>query len=64
MKKEGYDEIDTVKADILQSYIREYSPYVKVYRTQGGDDIFFHYVVKFLLQEIACINPRSYCMPK
>ena len=63
MKKEGYDEMDTLKADILQSYFSEYSPSLKAYETQGGDNLFFHDVVKFLL-EVPCVSPHSYCMPK
>ena len=55
--------MDTLKVDILQSYFREYSPSAKAYRTQGENDEFFQEVAKFLL-EVACVSPRSYCMPK
>ena len=57
-KKQGYDMMDTLEANILESYFREYSPSAK-----GVLDVFFHDVANFLL-EVACVSPRSDCMPK
>ena len=55
--------MDAIKTDVLESYFGEYSPSAKAYRTHGGKDLFFPDVAKFLL-EVACVSPRSYCMPK
>ena len=55
--------MDTIQIKVLESYFGEYSPSAKAYRTQGGEDVFFHDVAKFLL-EVAWVSPRSYCMPK
>ena len=55
--------MDTMELESLESYVGEYSPLAKAYHTQGGLDVFFHDVVKFLL-EVACISPQSYCIMK
>ena len=49
--------------DVLRSYFGANSPSTKAYQTQGGEDEFFHEVVKFL-PEVSFLSPCFYCMPK
>ena len=55
--------MDTLKVEILESYFGEYYPSTKAYHAQGGSDVFFHNVAKFLL-EVACVRPWQFCMLK
>ena len=55
--------MDSLETEVLESYFKRYFPSAKLYRTYGGQDVFFHDLVKFLL-EVACVNPRQYCMLK
>ena len=63
LKMGGYNVMDMLDEDVLQSYFGEYSLSAKSYLTVGGPDVFFHDVAKFLL-EVAFVSPRQYCMPK
>ena len=63
MPRGGFDAVNKVTEDVLRSYFGEYSPSAKAYQTQGGRDVFFHEVAKFLL-EVGFVSPRFYCMPK
>ena len=47
LKNEGYDQMDALGANVLQSYFGEYSTSAKAYKTQGGNDEFFQEVAKF-----------------
>ena len=55
--------MEKLDPEVLWSYFGDYSPSAKAYQTQGGQDEFFHEVVKFLL-EVAYVSPRFYFMPK
>ena len=59
LKKEGYNVMDSLETEVLESYFKRYFPSAKLYRTYGGQDVFFHDVAKFLL-EVACVSPRQY----
>ena len=63
LKREGFNVMQKLYLDVLRSYFGAYSPSAKAYQTQGGEDEFFHEVVKFLL-EVSFLSPRFYCMPK
>ena len=62
-KNEGYNVIEMLDSNVLKSYFGEYYPSAKAYLTNGGEDIFFHDIGKFVL-EVAFVNARQYCMPK
>ena len=55
--------MDSLETEVLESYFKRYFPSAKLYRTYGGQDVFFHEVAEFLL-EVACVNTRHYRMPK
>ena len=52
-----------MEKDTLRSYFGEYSLLAKAFQTLGGQDEFFHEVVKFML-EVGFVTPRFYVMPK
>ena len=58
LMNEGYNIMDTLEPEVLESYFEPYSPSAKSYRTFGGQDVFFHEVAKFLL-EVACVKPMK-----
>ena len=63
LKKEDCNMMDSLDDDVLESYFGKYSPFAKAYQMHGGKNVFFHDVVKCLL-EVTCVSPRQYCMPK
>ena len=63
LKREGFDVLQKMDKETLQSYFGEYSPSAKAFQTMGGHDEFFHEVAKFIL-EVAFVTPRFYGMPK
>ena len=63
LNNEGYNEMDNLEEDVLQSYFGPYCASAKSHLTNGVHDVFFHDVAKFLL-EVAFLSERGYCMPK
>ena len=63
LKNEGYNMMESLETEVLESYFGPHSPSAKSYLTYGGKDVFFHDVARFLL-DVVYVSPRQYCMPK
>ena len=63
LKNEGYNVMDNLDEDVLQSYFGPYSLSAKSHLTNGGPDEIVHDVAKFLL-EVAFVSAQGYCIPK
>ena len=48
LKKEGYNIMDSLETEVLESYFGPYSPSTKLYQTYGGKD------VSFMMSRIGC----------
>ena len=61
LNNEGYNEMDNLEEDVLQSYFGPYLASAKSHLINGAPDVFFQDVAKFLL-EVALLSPCCYCM--
>ena len=63
LKNEGYNEMDNLEEDVLQSYFGPYLASAKSHLINGAPDVFFQDVAKFLLV-VAFSSAQGYCIPK